>query len=294
MRSEVTTTNPASPPVPPNEFVSREQDASPPADAVDITEAMGNLRRAALSEDPQSVCAAYLEMRKTGDGIHQGDLLELANDAVGEAMMLRWRLASLTEYKPAATVISPRSRALPAGLAWGDSTAFKLPQVPQDVATSSIVGLLANAFSHCSCHMCKDGAITCDACRGSGLEHRETCIDCDGLGVLACRFCGGTRWVDPCVIPQEFAAEVLKRQRVKTVEDAQRLLKGYQWMVGRGLGLLNRRRRVRLAHLTLRLRCRLSNLLARIDDADLRGPLSTAVAKLDRCVRLLASHTPPA
>lgn len=289
MRSEVITA-PLDPALAPPDGIP----AAPRVDHAEITDAMGNLRRAAVKEDPQSVCAAYLEMRKTGRGFHQIDLLELANDAVGEAIMLRWRLASLTEYKPAEVVL-PRGRALPAGLAWGLPGAFQLlpDEGLRQVATSSIVGLLANAFSHCSCPMCKDGAVTCDACRGSGLEQGVVCLECDGLGALPCRFCGGTRWVDPAMIPVEFAAEVLKRQRTKTLEDAQRLIKAYQWMVGRGLGLLDRRRRTRLARLTLRLRSRLKNLLPRVDD-DQRRPLAAIDAKLAHCARLLASHTPAA
>lgn len=207
--------------------------------------------------------------------------------------MLRWRLASLIEYKSAQPA-SPRAQASCRSQEGGEAHGqFLVGKEKKDVATSSIVGLLANAFSHCSCHMCKDGAVTCSTCRGSGREHGEVCIDCDGLGALPCRFCGGTRWADPGMIPLEFATEVLKRQQTKTLEDAQRLLKGYRWMVAKGLSLLNRRRRGRLARLTIRLRSRLENLLSRAGD-DARPPLSSAAIQVGHCARLLASHAPSA
>lgn len=74
-------------------------------------------------------------------------------------------------------------------------------------------GLVISAYSHRHCYMCDNGTIVCDSCEGTGQDAEgRPCLQCDGLGLTVCGFCGGTGWADRASIPRELSKAVTKRQ----------------------------------------------------------------------------------
>ena len=264
-----------------------------------VYHAMVDLRQAATREDPHSVCAAYLGM-KTSRQVPGGNVLGLAGEAVGEATLLRWRIASLSKRgrpDPGEGLCPRRRRCLPEFPAFPASPPEATPcdeSSPGDrPSCASVAGLLANAFSHCGCYMCRDGTVACDVCDGLGLEAQgATCLECRGTGFHPCSFCGGTRWVDEAVIPREFLDEVRARRRDKTLQDAVSLLKTIRMHQRRGLGLLDPRARRRLARRSICIQARARYLRS----CDVRGgeeaepALEIVAQRLDRFLDLLGAR----
>lgn len=248
----------------------------------ELTDAMATLRRAATQEDPQAVCAAFLSMREVAQNanISQGDVLALVDESLGETIMLRWRIASL----------NARCQAEP------DKTSRPLYRGDRSGQTcSSAGGLLANAFSHCGCHMCEDGTNPCDDCRGTGRNpyRHAVCGACEGTGVLACSFCGGTRWVNEDIIPESFRAETFKRQRAKAMQDAEGLLRAFGQAMKEGSNGLSPRKRRELVCWATRVQARLDANLPcySCPDAPPAILLASISEKVDRCWRQLVSRT---
>jgi hypothetical protein len=80
------------------------------------------------------------------------------------------------------------------------------------------LALLISAFSHRRCYMCARGVNPCRTCEGSGRSaDGGACLQCDGLAVEACDFCGGSGLSDAAVIPEEFRLRACE-QRLARVD----------------------------------------------------------------------------
>ena len=56
--------------------------------------------------------------------------------------------------------------------------------------------------------MCDRGVNPCRSCGGSvASDDGQTCLQCDGLGVEACDFCGGSGLADAMTVPEEVRRE---------------------------------------------------------------------------------------
>jgi len=82
-----------------------------------------------------------------------------------------------------------------------------------------VAKLVIAAYSHKDCYMCNDGSVVCDSCEGAGRHGTHPCTLCDGLGLMACEFCGGTGWADRASLPEELAPAVAKRQLAHVLRD---------------------------------------------------------------------------
>jgi len=70
---------------------------------------------------------------------------------------------------------------------------------------------LIKSLAECSCPICKQGLEHCDLCNGSGMTGPEmVCEACIGLGVIPCRFCGGSGLSILETIPSGLKIAVIK------------------------------------------------------------------------------------
>ena len=122
-------------------------------------------------------------------------------------------------------------------------------------------GLVISAYSHLRCYMCDEGTIVCDACEGTCQDaDGHPCLQCDGLGLTPCGFCGGTGWADRGTIPPELAKAVAKRQLVRVQADLAEVQKLRARLGPEQVGQMSLDRRGALAGRLIRLQARLEEL----------------------------------
>jgi hypothetical protein len=238
-------------------------------------------------------------MKKRHPDLTREELLHLTAHGVGEETMIRWRLGSLAQrHEP------PADAAVPVRWLLASRMHPSLPS-PHDLLRGargarqaprpSVEGLLADAFSHCGCYMCKDGVTACDYCEGSDPRKLPgVCPDCEGTGLVPCRFCGGTGWLDAVIIPAEVRPEFLRCCRAAALQEAEDLNKTFGVFARRGLEEVSPRSRRNLLRRTLRTRCRLKSLespeASAAGDMDDNSPPPAVVARVEHCWRLLVFH----
>ena len=121
--------------------------------------------------------------------------------------------------------------------------------------------LIVSAYSHRQCFMCDRGTVSCDHCGGSGeLAVGRPCPRCDGIGLSACGFCGGTGWADRNSIPPEIISAVLARQLTRTRRDLRHLVQRAGRLTPKGLRLLDTAHKKDMGAWMMRLQARLLDL----------------------------------
>jgi len=90
------------------------------------------------------------------------------------------------------------------------------PKQLRQIVSQNHFSRLISALAHLSCFCCRKGMAKCDNCQGKGqLGNEDICEACLGLGVISCKFCGGTGWIPLEDLPAGLIGEILK-QRLNT------------------------------------------------------------------------------
>ena len=139
--------------------------------------------------------------------------------------------------------------------------AADLLSLADEVLDNQASDLIVSAFSHWHCFMCDRGTVSCDQCGpGHNTNGRRQCPDCAGLGVAACKFCGGTGWADRETLPKELLARILGRQFVHVRNDLKQFAAAIVKLNKHNVRHLGQPERHLLAAWGIRLRARLREL----------------------------------
>ena len=124
-----------------------------------------------------------------------------------------------------------------------------------------VAKMVISAYSHRQCYMCDDGTLACEWCEGTCRdEDGRPCLQCDGLGLATCSFCGGTGWADRATIPPALARAVAKRQLVHVRADLTELQQRTAKLAADDIDSMPSDRRGALAGQIIRLQARLAEL----------------------------------